>query len=1093
MKKLGVFSLGVFCLLVTSFSASVFAQNSNSGLLEGTTRDTSGAIIPGVTVAITNVQSGINQTITTNSDGLYTAPSVPLGEYSITFSKPGFESFVRNGVIIVVGTTTVDASLPVGEVSQQVTVTGAAPLLETETSDQTATLNIKAVEGFPVVGSDWRGLDGVLPGVNAAGNQGASGQYVGYNGTQGNSVAWLFDGSGAVLIHDYNPSQIYPPVDAVQEVNASTSNFSAQYGNGMAVINVITKSGTNGFHGTLFEMFQNNDLEARNYFAKDVTPLRWNEFGGSVGGPIIKNKLFFFVSYMENPAVSSSPTYLTFPTQAMRAGDFSNTALFPTIYNPASLTNVNGVATRTPLPGNKVTKIDPVAAKIQSFWPLPNNPGPDTASIYNNFYETVKSYETNRWYEGKVDYQINERNRLSVSELIAPQNRPNPDPRCPLNCYNGAFRDQAGQVTYTRTISSNMVNEGRVGYVREIVRESSASVGKGYPDQIGLVNAPADIFPTINVTGQVSSELDGGINALQAQGTEQFSDFITLVKGKHVLKIGGEYDRSYQNLQNWGDISSGNFTFNGIATKNPADPSSNGLGYADFLFGLPQSWNVTEYTENGSHLSTGAAFVQDDFKIARNLTLNLGLRYQFLGGWNVKHNDFGVFNPNLINPATSTLGAMSFGGQNGRSTIQTANPYFFTPRVGFAWSPFAKWAVRGSYGLFAMVRSADPYTSSIIGAGSNPQGTLTSSDNVNPVFSLGPNEGYGQGYAQGPPSPVYPSSASGRAADLLNGQSVAYEAPSVPTQYVQEAYLNVQREIHGGILLSAGYVFTKGTHLQFERDINQVPESLLGPGDAQSRRPYPQYQSITGVLWDGYSNYNALQLRAEKQTRSGLFFIANYAWSKTMDSGTGGGNTTGVDAYQRSYYPSANYALSLLDAPNMLNGMATYNLPFGSGRRFVNRHGPIDYLLGGWTLGAFYQIHGGIPFTPVMGTQNGSGSLAGNWFPNRVGKGTLSHPSINEWFDVSAFETPTPYTFGDSGRNVLRGPSWRSLDANLGKTFSVGALGEGGGLEFRVDAFDLPNHPNFGQPNPDIGTSGAGIISTANTSRNLQLTARLHF
>jgi len=310
---------------------------------------------------------------------------------------------------------------------------------------------------------------------------------------------------------------------------------------------------------------------------------------------------------------------------------------------------------------------------------------------------------------------------------------------------------------------------------------------------------------------------------------------------------------------------------------------------------------------------------------------------------------------------------------------------------------------------------------------------------------------------------------------------------------VQEAYLNVQRELQGGILLSAGYVFTKGTHLQFERDINQVPEALLGPGNAQDRRPYPQFQSITGVLWDGHSNYNALQLRAEKQTRRGLFFIANYAWSKTMDTGTGGGNTTGIDAYQKSYDPAANYALSLLDTPNMINGMASYNLPFGTGRQFVNSHGPLEYFVGGWTLGAFFQVHGGIPFTPIMGTQNGSGSLAGDWFPNRVGKGTLPNPSINEWFDVSAFQTPAPYTFGDSGRNILRGPNWRSLDANLGKTFPIGVLGEGGGLEFRIDAFDLPNHPNFGQPNANIGTSGAGIISSANTSRNLQLTARLHF
>jgi hypothetical protein len=1092
MKRCTILLVCLFLLVNWHFAQQiVFAQNSNSGTLVGSVSDSTGAVVPDTQVEIRNVQSGASQMMTTNSDGLYTATSVPLGEYTITFSKSGYEMFVRKGVVIYVGTTTINAALQVGQITEQVTVTGAAPLLETETSDQSATLDSRSVQGLPVVGSDWRGLDGVLPGVNGAGNQNASGQYVGFNGTQGNNVAWLFDGSGAVLIHDYNPSQIYPPVDSIQEVNASTSNFSAQYGNGMAVINVITKSGTNGFHGSLFEMFQNNVLQARNYFAQGVTPLRWNQFGGTVGGPIVKNKLFFFLTYMENPAVQGTPTYFTFPTAAMRSGDFSNPA-FPTIYDPASLTTVNGIQTRTPLPGNKVNFIDPVSAKIQAFWPLPNTPSASTDSTFNNFYDDVKSYETNRWFVAKIDYQLNERNRISVSELVAPQNRPNPDPRCPLNCFNGAFKDQAGQVTYTSTINPSFINEARFGYVREIVRETSGSVGKGYPEQIGLINAPADIFPSINVTGQVSSELDGGTNALQAQGTEQVSDFITLVRGKHVLKIGGEYDRSYQNLQNWNDISSGNFTFNGIATRNPADNQSTGLGYADFLFGLPQSWNVTEYKENGSHLSAGAAFVQDDFKATPRLTFNLGMRYQILGGWHVKNNDFGVFDPNLLNPATGTLGAMDFGGQNGRSTIQNSNPYFFTPRVGLAWVPRDNWVVRASYGMFNMVRSADPYTSSIIGAGSNAQGALTSTDNVNPVFALGPKEGYGQGYVQGPPPPIYPT-ASSRTPDLLNGQNVAYESVSVPTQYVQEAYLNVEHELSGGILLSAGYVFTKGTHLQFERDVNQVPQALLGPGDSQSRRPYPQFQSITGVLWDGTSNYNALQLRAQKRTSRGLSLIANYAYSKTMDTGTGGGNTTGVDAYQKSYDPAANYALSLLDTPNMFNGMLTYDLPFGVGRQFLNSQGPLNYLIGGWRVGSYFQLHGGVPFTPIMGTQNGSGSLAGDWFPNRVGKGTVAKPSIHEWFDTSAFQQPAQYTFGDSGRNILRGPSWKSFDANLGKTFPIGLIGEAGGLEVRVDAFNILNHPNFAQPDANIGTSGAGIISSASASRNLQLTARLHF
>jgi hypothetical protein len=1068
------------------------AQNSNSGVIEGFVQDSAGRVMPGVSVDILNVKTGTHTPMTTNSDGLYAATSVLLGEYEISFTKPGFDTFVRKGVVVYVGTTTVNAQMKVGQVSQQVTVTGQAPLLETETSDQTTTLDTKAVESMPVVGTDWRSLNGVLPGVNAAGGQSANGQYVGFNGTQGDYTSWLFDGSPAVLAQDFAPSQLYPPVDAIQEVTGSTSNFSAEYGNGMSVINVITKSGTNQIHGSLFEMWENNIFEARNYFAQGVTPLRWNNFGGSIGAPLVKNRLFLFVSYMENPAVGTTPTYYTFPTAAMRRGDFSDPQ-FPTIYDPASLTYVDGVATRTPLPGNQVTTIDPVAAKIQAFWPLPNNLGPGGNSIYNNYYFPVKYYETNRWYEGKIDYVINERNRLNFSEMVQPQNRPdNSDPRCPLDCYNGIFKDQAGQFTYTSTITPNIVNEARAGYAREYVREVSVSTGQGYPNELGLINSPADIFPVINVSGLVSSELDGGTTALQAPQTEMFSDVLTLVRGKHVVKIGGEYDRYHINLTNWGNVSAGNFSFTGIATRNPADPTSTGLGYADLLFGLPQSWNVTESYEQSVDTSGGAAFVQDNYKMSSNFTVNLGLRWEPEGGWGVKNNNFAVFSPTLMNPATNTPGALEFAGTNGLHSIPNATFHAFAPRVGFAWAPRDAWVVRASYGIFDAVRTEASYIDGMVGVGDNAQGSLTTPDNINPVFTLGPNEGYNQGYVQGPPLPVYPTAAS-RTPDLLNGQNVTYEAKSIPTLYVQEAYLNVEHQVRGNILVDASYVNTEGVHLQFARDINQVPQALLGPGNAQSLRPYPQFTSINGILWDGRSNYNALQLRAVKRAAHGLQFTANYAWSRTLDNATSNGSATNPDIYQKSYDPAANYGLSELNDPYMLNGLASYELPFGHGRKFLNTSGIFNQLLGGWQGSAFFQIHGGIPFTPSMGTANLSNSLAGSWFPNRVGNGKLAHPTISKWFDTSAFQQPAPYTFGNSGRNILSGPSWRDVDASLEKTFSLSRLRDGAGFEFRVDAFDLFNHPNFGQPNASIGTSGAGIISSANTSRNLQLTGRIRF
>jgi hypothetical protein len=1091
---------GAFCLLVGLLTQLAAGQNANSGALQGIVTDATGAVVPDVSVDVRNVETGTSQETKTNADGLYAAASVPIGHYTVTFTKDGFNRFIREGVLIDAGATRLDAQLQVGQVSEEVKVTGEAPLLETESSDQTMTISAAVVDDMTVLGADWRGINGILPGVNGGGGANASGQGAGFNGTQNDTTAWVFNGQTAVLPFDYNPGQNFPPSDSVEEIQASTSNFSAQYGNGLSVINMITKSGTNRIHGTVFEQFQNTVLEARNYFAPTVTPFNWNEAGASIGGPLVKNKLFFFFTFMANPNSSSSPTYYTFPTEAMRNGDFSN-PVFPTVYDPATLTNGGGTAMRTPLAGNKMRTIDPVAANIQKFWPEPNNLGAGGNATYNNFYQPKVYTEDWQWWVGKLDYQINDRNRLSYSQQLQPQDRESPDPRCPANCYPGILQDQAGEATYTTTFSSSMSNEARAGDVRELTRFYSPTKGQGYPAKLGLINAPADVFPVINVTGVVSTELDAGTDTVRAVGTEQYSDILSMIKGKHLLKIGGEYDRSYGNLSAWGDISSGNFTFNGIATRNPADPTSTGVGYADFLYGLPQSWNVTESVEDKTHYSSAAIFVQDDFKVNKQLTLNLGLRWEYLGSWLVHDNasspfsnDFGVFDPNLLNPATNTLGAMVFGGQNGRNALYSPNPHNFVPRVGFAWSPFDHWAVRASYGMFNMARSADATTDAFLGVGSDTVGALTSPDNVNPVFTLGPNEGYNQGYVQGPPKPITPTTAD-RTPDVLNGTNVPYEASSIPTQYVQEIFLNIERELPGKLMLSAGYVYTKGTHLGFQRDLNQVPEALLGPGNAQNLRPYPQFQSINAWHWDGRSNYNALQVRVEKRTSQGLYFVVNYAWQKTMDTGTASGGSTGVDIWQNAYDPAANYSLSTLDQPNMINGLASYELPFGKGRPFLNSNGVLNQVLGGWKLGAYFQVHGGLPFTPVVGTSNLSNSLAGTWFPNRSAKGTLAHPTINQWFDVSAFQIPAPYTFGDSGRNVLRGPDWRSVDANLGKSFPLTGkwLGEGKSIEARVDVFDLLNHPNFGQPNANIGTSGAGIISNANTSRNIQLTARFRF
>jgi len=476
-------------------------------------------------------------------------------------------------------------------------------------------------------------------------------------------------------------------------------------------------------------------------------------------------------------------------------------------------------------------------------------------------------------------------------------------------------------------------------------------------------------------------------------------------------------------------------------------------------------------------------FAQDDYKVTPKLTLNVGLRYEIQTGWTEVHNRLSNFDPTIINPATGTPGGLWFAGQNGHNALENTIPDVLSPRLGFAWAPRPGWSVRGAYGIFNTMWGGNTYYTSDA-AGYAIQGFGTSSDSIHPIFSL----------AQGPPVPLYPSAAA-RTPDILNGQQVSYVPYNTPISYVQQWHLGVQHELAGGVLIDAAYVGTRGVHLGFGRDIDQVPTALLGPGDAQERRPYPQYAGIIASLFDGYSAYHSFQLSAKKPLAVGLTFTVNYTYSKSMDTGTGSGygGLQNIDIWQNAYDPRANYALSKTDLPQLLNGAIVYELPVGAGKTFLNRGGIANAVFGGWQVSTMFQLHSGLPFTPVMGTANLSGSLAGTWFPNRLGNGTLANPSINEWFDPTAFAQPAPYTFGNSGRDILRGPGWSNVNFSLAKNFRIRWIGEAGRLQIRSEAYDLLNHPNFGMPNPNIGTPGVGVISSALTNRIIQLGAKLSF
>lgn len=1071
-------ALSALALLLGATCPSI-AQNANSGEVKGTVTDESSAVIPGATVTILNNATGIAITTSTNNDGLYDVPSVQPGNYTVTFSREGFRSAVNTSITVTVGTVALDSRLSIGSASEQVIVTADAPLVQTEDSGQRTNFDVKAVQDAPTVGGIWYNeLTNTLPGVNGGGSQDASGQGIGINGTQAYSSSFLLEGSSATQPRDANASNNYPPIDAIGEVNVNTANFGAQYGNGVASFNVLLKSGTNRFHGSAFEFIQNDAFNARNYFnTGKAAPLRWNQYGGSIGGPILKDKLFFYFTFQNNPATSSGVYTTSVPTAAIASGVFPTTILDPT--------------TGLPFQNNTIPtgRLDPVALNIQKEFPAANVAG---GALVNNYTSVQSNPSTSRWYVGKVDYTVNKSNRLNASYEYLPVTLVNSiDAFCSLgfDCTKGNNYNELGQITDTWTINPTMVNEARVGFLREVDRYIPASYGKGYPTTIGLqpaygANSPADIFPNITIDsggGIGAIGIGGGTHANLADGSLVESDVLTLVKGKHTVKIGGEFDKNYQNYTNWGDVSSGNFEFNGNST---------GVPYADFLLGDVHGWYVYDSAETGARMWNLGTFAQDDFKVSQKLTLNIGLRYQFQGGWGEARNRWGTFSPTLVNSAANlpsgTLGAITYGGQGGRNTIQdSANQ--LAPRLGFAFAPREKWAIRGSYGIFDTPWSTDPYTNAY-GLGLNPQGSFGYGDTAAFQLQTGPPAG----------SVIYPSLAN-LSNSQFNNQNVDYYPQKRPVTYYQEALLSVQHQIPGQILLDVSYVFTKGTHQNFARDVNQIPQTELLPGNTinYAAAPYTQFQSIQGHLFDGYSNYNALQLRAEKRYSHGLSFVFNYALSKTMDAGTSSGHSAGVDVWQNAYNISSNYGLSTLDTRNTINGSATYELPFGEGKQFA-LHGLVNQIAGGWRATGIFQVHSGIPFTPTVGSADRSGSNAEQcncgfaWLPNKVGNSSVQNQSITQWFNPAAFAAPGDGTFGDAGRNSLVGPHWRDLDLSLGKAFQ---FIEGVRLEVRADAFNVFNHPNFMQPSGSVGAgvAGGGVITSANGARQIQLGGRFNF
>lgn len=1024
------------------------AQNTDSGDLRGTATDTTGAIIPGVTVNVTDVDKGVTRTYVTDAAGLYDTGAIPEDHYLIKFTKEGFETFVRGPVTVRLGIQTVDAQLKVGEVSQQVVVTTDVPMLQTESGAQEGTLESSTMTELPQVGSqngggaDWENFVILMPGASGAPESSSNALNPGTISSINGNLPFadvLQDGATTTLPMSQNTDVTV--FETTAEVKVSATAFSAQYGVGDIIYNQITKSGTNSFHGAGYDFFENNALNAAPYqfgSGKKVPVLHFNNFGGAVGGPIIKNKVFFYFDYDRTINHGGASTgFSTEPTAAMMSGDFS-AAGFPTLYDPTTQTvNLNGSCHYTDgaysttggvspagvpcvnrqsfiseygtnkIPANMIS---PVAQAFQKLFPAANIAGVATSKGYNQNNFVYQAPSTNpfiKWF-GRLDYDLTPSNRLTASETESdnPGQTVN-EGICPFNCYSGDVSRDNAEVSDVWTVSSHLVNEARLGFTDQLNFFVPQTLGKGYPAKLGLQFAEADVMPNLTING-FDGNLVSGTNAVYKEMVFDPSDVATLIRGRHVIHFGGEFLINRADSTAWGNVTAAAITYSGNYTSQGGNTTSyDGLSYADFLLGQTQQWSANNTPEYGGRWKTPQLFVQDDWKFKPNLTINLGLRYEIMTGWTETHGNMTTFDPAVINqnvststingiaPGASVQGGMWYGfiGQNGRTSLQAPKYDIVMPRAGFSWQVLHNTVLRGGIGVYTSTWSEDTYGGGLGNAfGSNGGINDTATTNgICPVVNLNstattPNTqdpGCGivvNGFSFNPKTIAQAYVTAPNTPWAQNGNNPSYNQYHTPVPTNYQYSLSVEREFANDFVASVAYVGNHGTHLNTSAiDINQVPANKLGQG--QLATPYPIFGQITGSTNNAISNYNALQATLTKRMSYGLQFSTNYTWSHFLDDmdSSGWGSREGFQNYQNAYDIRQNYSNSNFDIRQMLKGEVVYQLPFGKGMRFMNTNLIADEVLGGWEASGTFMAQGGNPMGVTTGTQNTSGNLSGNY------------------------------------------------------------------------------------------------------------------
>lgn len=1133
--------------LLAAFPAAVLAQ-TQTATVRGEVTDSTGAVIPGAALVLTNLDQNRPWEVESNATGAYVFQQIPPGNYSLAVEADGFKRYERQRFILQVAQVAeINVPLEVGDLTETVEISAEAPLLATATSDLGEVVNSRTAESLPLNGRNVLQLVGLTPGINTtrnfrnSTNGNGSIAAVAFSANGGRNVAnsIMLDGSSQEVM-GYNQPSYIPSPDTLQEFKVQTNAFSAEYGRTAgAVVNMVTRSGGSEFHGVLYEFLRNDKLQANNWFAnangRDRAPFRFNQFGGTVGGPLTpsRDRLFFFQSVEFRRQVNPASVTQSVPTPRMKQGDFSEDNR--RIHDPLTL---KADGTRDPFPNNfvPVERRNPLAQQLLALYPEPTAPG-----IRNNFFSQLGS-RPNTWDTStKVDYRVNDRNslfaRVSLNKTINTLPSRWNNIASPGSGWNGGINRSA---TFDDThLWNGWVLHGNYGYSyhanpRRYIEEDVSLASLGFPAELdGQAQFP--VFPRV----QVADFQQMGNNAFWYIGNKFESHTwvgdLSRLFGDHTIKVGGVFRLNRVSNHRPADPA-GFFQFNRNWTRERFNRGSQGNSVASMLMGLMNGGRIRFEPALSQQTPYWGFYIQDDWRVTDRLTLNFGFRWDQDRPITERYNRAGWFDFEAAQPALAVdtpgferavAGGLQFAGAGGNPRhIKNYDNNNFAPRLGLAYKLTDRLVLRTGAGIFY-----NPTTG--FGPGTATVGAV-SFNSISPVVAS--QDGGRTPFADlSNPFPLGFNGPSNGAEGLATflGQSPAAIVRTDRTPYSIQWNFNLQYELPDDWLVDAAYagnsgVKLLGTGVQFNQMPNEhqalgdrlneqvenpffgVIPSNLGLGRrmvsvGQLLRPYPQFTGLnTPRGYEFHSSYHALQMKVRKRYTTGLQLLAAYTWAKMIDDVSSVAGFLGAQnpGYTNHYDKRLDRSLSGLDIAHRLVVNYQYELPFGRGKALLDRSGWVNQVVGGWQLNGITTMQSGLPMG-ITSRFNNLNSFGGRQTPNRVlGQQPLTTGAVSErlggrfgsqpYLNANAFEQPPDFMFGNMG-NIMpdaREPEYVNWDVSILKDFP---FSERVRLQFRAEFINFFNHTVFRRPNTSFGNNNFGNITAAESARIGQLGLKLYF